>query len=364
MSKEIKKFEILHRENVVVIYDDNSVGVFEIFGKGRTKGGLRELSDEHGFDYEDSWNTQTFGKYVIEHFGGKDKIVIGDYFVLRQENGSIVCAKHFEKTIKDGLRLVAKKIGYKYDETWTTQQLGNHLCKELENAKINDEESDDENQQWWNSVPKNVRVTLLKESGIEEAEAIKIAEQKSAPSEDIIEEIWDLRFVYLNDHQLTDISFLEPFAYLDTVELNDNQISDLSVFSIREDLVVLEVANNNIESIDDLADMIYLRGLNISGNPVESLMAIADMDLYGLDISRTKVTNEEFKWFKKSDGIGLNISNNDQLDLNICFEKLHRVTIDSLTVDTKQREKYADLLEREGIREKDSSSVLIVVDHD
>lgn len=128
MLKEIKNFGKTQRF-VLTIYDDYSVAVFQILDN--TKEGLRNLSEAHNFSYETQWNTRFFGKRVIEHFKGTDKIVVGDYFVLRQKDESILCAKLFEGNTKEGIRQIANEVDFEYDTNWTTQQFASHLIKKI-----------------------------------------------------------------------------------------------------------------------------------------------------------------------------------------------------------------------------------------
>mgnify|MGYP004442659387 CR=1 FL=1 len=114
---------------------DGSIEVDKFYEN--TIGALREVAAIIGMNYDDKWNTRTFGKKLLETIQGRTiktneeaSSTIGEYVIVKEDNGSITIYKEYDNT-KEGLREIADEIGFKYDPTWNTRQFGANLIKHL-----------------------------------------------------------------------------------------------------------------------------------------------------------------------------------------------------------------------------------------
>lgn len=101
------------------------------------KGALREIAAAAGFEYDSNWNTQQFGKKLIEHITGEQVATAeaanaeyGEYVIFKTEAGSIQVYKDYDN-VKGALREIAEQVGFEYDEKWNTRQFGSKLIDHL-----------------------------------------------------------------------------------------------------------------------------------------------------------------------------------------------------------------------------------------
>lgn len=115
---------------IVAIYDNKSIDVYDRYENA--KGALRQIADENNFKYDESWNTRQFGKKLIDALGGGSPAIADEtYCVYTDAKGTVICGSKFEGSTKEGLRTVAAKYKIKYDETWNTQQFGKKVIEAL-----------------------------------------------------------------------------------------------------------------------------------------------------------------------------------------------------------------------------------------
>lgn len=101
------------------------------------KGGLREIAEKIGFAYDPAWNTQQFGKKLIEEITGEHvktnedaSAESGEYVIFKEASGSIQVFKDYDN-VKGALREIAAQIGFEYDPAWTTRQFGSKLIDHI-----------------------------------------------------------------------------------------------------------------------------------------------------------------------------------------------------------------------------------------
>ena len=115
---------------IVALYDNKSIDVYDRYENA--KGALRQIADENGFDYDDNWNTRQFGKKLIDALGGGSPAIADEtYCVYTDAKGSVVCGSKFDGSTKEGLRTVAKKYKIAYEDSWNTQQFGKKVLEAL-----------------------------------------------------------------------------------------------------------------------------------------------------------------------------------------------------------------------------------------
>jgi len=96
------------------------------------KGALREIADQYGFEYDQDWTTRQFGKKLIDAVGDGAKAIADDtYCVYIDANGSVICGSKYEGSTKEGLRTVANKYKIAYEDSWNTQQFGRKIIEAL-----------------------------------------------------------------------------------------------------------------------------------------------------------------------------------------------------------------------------------------
>ena len=98
---------------IVAIYDNKSIDVYNRYEN-------------------ESWNTRQFGKKIIDALGGGAPAIADEtYCVYTDAKGTVICGSKFEGSTKEGLRTVAAKYKIKYDEAWNTQQFGKKVIEAL-----------------------------------------------------------------------------------------------------------------------------------------------------------------------------------------------------------------------------------------
>ena len=73
-----------------------------------------------------------YDKKLIDALGGGAPAIADEtYCVYTDAKGTVICGSKFEGSTKEGLRTVAAKYKIKYDETWNTQQFGKKVIEAL-----------------------------------------------------------------------------------------------------------------------------------------------------------------------------------------------------------------------------------------
>lgn len=120
-------------EYIITVKANNSVEVFRIYDNVR--GSLREAADAAGFKYDPDWNTRRFGLMFVKAYGqGTNQATIGEYTVTLRPSGAIETYRIYSNT-KGALREIAGEIGFNYDESWNTQQFGSKLVDYINENK-------------------------------------------------------------------------------------------------------------------------------------------------------------------------------------------------------------------------------------
>lgn len=117
-------------EYVIQQKEDGGIVVYRIFDN--VKGSLREASETAGFEYEEKWNTRTFGSKLCKEFGNGKEAQVGNFFIKVLESGSIETYRSYDNT-KAALREIAENVGFEVDPKWTTRQLGSKLIDVINN---------------------------------------------------------------------------------------------------------------------------------------------------------------------------------------------------------------------------------------
>ena len=109
-----------------------------------------------------------------------------------------------------------------------------------------------------------------------------------------IEYCTSLDTLYLQDHDLTDISRLSGLTQLRFLNLGGNNISDISPLANMEDLRWLSLWGNEVVELDTLAGLTRLTNLTLFGNQIENVSPLAELEwLRHLDLGRNPIDNIE-----------------------------------------------------------------------
>ncbi|MDE6265348.1 MAG: hypothetical protein K2M11_09430 [Paramuribaculum sp.] len=111
-------------EYIITEEDSGAIRVCQIYDNVLES--LRQCAKEVGFKADPNWNTQTFGKKIIDQYGDGSTAVIGEYTISRDSSGHVDTYRVFGNTIAV-LRKIASQIGMEQQSTWNTRQLGNKL---------------------------------------------------------------------------------------------------------------------------------------------------------------------------------------------------------------------------------------------
>lgn len=119
-------------EYIITVEDSGSIRVCKI--ADNAKGAMRECAEAKGFEFDPNWTTRQFGAKLIKEFGDGTLAEIGEFTITKLSSGSIETFQVFSNT-KGALREIAENIGFEYDKDWATQQFGNKLVNFINDNK-------------------------------------------------------------------------------------------------------------------------------------------------------------------------------------------------------------------------------------
>lgn len=111
-------------EYMIGVKENNSIEVFRVYDN--TKGALREVAEQEGFEYDPNWNTRQFGAKLCKQFGDGRQATLGCYNIYILDTETVEVYRTYDNT-KGALREIAEKIGFEVDPKWNTQQFGSKL---------------------------------------------------------------------------------------------------------------------------------------------------------------------------------------------------------------------------------------------
>lgn len=123
----IKKSAV-YQEYLITQDVSGSISVLRKFDN--VLGSLREIAHKVDFDYDPAWTTRQFGAKLIKEFGENGIAQIGEYGVQVLDSGSIESFKVYDNTI-GALREIAQDAGFDYDDAWNTRTFGSKLIDAL-----------------------------------------------------------------------------------------------------------------------------------------------------------------------------------------------------------------------------------------
>ena len=128
-----------------------------------------------------------------------------------------------------------------------------------------------------------------------------------------LEELVELRFLFLNYNQITKIEGLENLSKLVILNLDGNRISKIEGLDNLKKLNQLSIANNSIEKIEGLDNLKKLRTLYLDGNSISKIEGVNNLPiLRTLSLQNNYITDiKKLASLKKI--YNLNLSNNNIL---------------------------------------------------
>ena len=120
--------EVIYNEDALIRVKEGHVTVYRVHPTNSVKGTLRELSEQHGFDYQTEWNTRNFGAKLIADFGGKTEALVGSYLIRKLDSGTIEVYRICEE-VKNELVQIAVELGI--EASGSLVQLAENVIKEV-----------------------------------------------------------------------------------------------------------------------------------------------------------------------------------------------------------------------------------------
>lgn len=111
-------------EYIITVEDTGSIRVCKIFDN--VIGSLRECAEAIKFNYDAKWDTQQFGKKLVDAYGDGYMASIGEYTVTRSSNGHIDTYQVFGNTLR-ALREIGAGINFPIQQSWNTRQYGSKM---------------------------------------------------------------------------------------------------------------------------------------------------------------------------------------------------------------------------------------------
>ncbi len=133
----MEKKSAISGEYTISQEQNNSIRVCRIYDN--VKASLREAAKSVGFEFNSNWNTRQLGANLIKAYGHDNVASIGEYNIVKWDNGSIETYRVYGNTIA-ALRQIAANVGFKYPQTYNTRTLGSKLIDFINGDKSAAEE--------------------------------------------------------------------------------------------------------------------------------------------------------------------------------------------------------------------------------
>ena len=162
-----------------------------------------------------------------------------------------------------------------------------------------------------------------------------------------MEKLTGLQALYLNDNQISDISFLEKLTGLQNLHLSANQISDISFLEKLTGLQNLHFSANQISDYSFLEKLTGLRSLDLSANQISDISFLEKLTgLQALYLSANQIS--DYSFLEKLTGLQtLNLSDNQISDYSF-LEKL--TGLQTLNLSANQISDYSFLEKLTGLQ--------------
>ena len=120
--------EVIYNEDTLIRVKEGRVTIYRVHPTDSVKATLRELSEQHGFDYQTEWNTRNFGAKLIADFGGKTEALVGSYLIRKLDSGTIKVYRICDE-VKNELVQIAEELGI--EASGSLVQLAENVIKEV-----------------------------------------------------------------------------------------------------------------------------------------------------------------------------------------------------------------------------------------
>lgn len=129
---KMAKKSAISGEYIITVEDSGTVRVLKIFDN--VKASLRECAEAKNFVYDPDWTTRQFGSKLIKEFGEGNEVSIGEYTIVKRNNGSIETYRTYANTL-GALREIAANVGFEINAESNTRQNGSKLVDFINNNK-------------------------------------------------------------------------------------------------------------------------------------------------------------------------------------------------------------------------------------
>jgi hypothetical protein len=123
---------IIAGEYLLQIADSGHVDVVRVFRNAYQT--MKDIAAENNFEVEEKWNTQTLGSKLVKQFGDGKIAKFKDIIINKTDSGKIEIYQECKNTVAT-LRAIAQQMGFEYDDNWNTRSFGAKLLAFLEEHK-------------------------------------------------------------------------------------------------------------------------------------------------------------------------------------------------------------------------------------
>lgn len=91
----------------------------------------------------------------------------------------------------------------------------------------------------------------------------------------------NLRELYVDDNQISDLYFLRNLLMLEMLSISRNNITDISGFEYLKSLSEIRFYDNDISDISPMKNLPELRGIDLRNNNIYNLKPLVDSPYFG-----------------------------------------------------------------------------------
>ncbi|EAG1722558.1 leucine-rich repeat domain-containing protein [Listeria monocytogenes] len=121
---------------------------------------------------------------------------------------------------------------------------------------------------------------------------IEVFDELSIASIEGVQYLTNLRNLYMDNNQISNLTPISGLANLETLHLNNNQISDLGSLSGLINIRNLIMDNNQVSDLTPLSGLISLQTLQLNNNQISDLSSLSNAtNLWALSINNNQISD-------------------------------------------------------------------------
>lgn len=126
------KKSIIAGEYIIEITDNGHVDVLRVFRNAKST--MKDIAASKNFAVDEKWNTQDLGRHLIKEFGDGKTVKFDDITINKLPDSRIEIYQECKNTI-NALRTIAYQLHFEFDDKWNTQTFGSKLTDYLTEHK-------------------------------------------------------------------------------------------------------------------------------------------------------------------------------------------------------------------------------------